>query len=141
MAGLLATVTAMLTPAEENPALAPLTRHARVIRLHPQDDVVIALDQLVSGTVVEGEGVAVAGLVPPGHKMATRAIAAGEAVRRYGQIIGFATQPIRAGQHVHVHNLAMGEFARDYAHAAEARPTPPAPATPACFEGLSLIHI
>jgi altronate hydrolase len=135
MAGLLATVTAMLTPAEENPALAPLTRHARVIRLHPQDDVVIALDQLVSGTVVEGEGVAVAGLVPPGHKMATRAIAAGEAVRRYGQIIGFATQPIRAGQHVHVHNLAIGDFARDYAHGTEARATEPA-REPAAFQGI-----
>ncbi|WP_429454772.1 SAF domain-containing protein [Paraburkholderia sp. WC7.3g] len=36
-------------------------------------------------------------------------------MHRHGQIIGFASQPIRAGQHVHTHNLAMGEFARDYA--------------------------
>jgi altronate hydrolase len=126
----------MLTPAEENPALAPLApRHSRVIRLHPADDVVIALDQLVSGAAVESEGVTVAGLIPPGHKMATRAIAPGEAVRRYGQIIGFASQPIRPGQHVHVHNLAMGDFARDYAHGAEARPTEPA-REPATFQGI-----
>jgi altronate hydrolase len=43
--------------------------------------------------------------VPPGHKVATQAIAAGEAVRRYDQIIGHATQAIAPGQHVHVHNL------------------------------------
>ena len=47
----------------------------------------------------------------------------GEAIRRYGQIIGFATQPIAAGQHVHVHNCGMGDFAKDYAYAQDARPT------------------
>ncbi|MFT3813133.1 MAG: altronate dehydratase family protein [Acidovorax sp.] len=107
----------------------------RVIRLHPQDDVVISLGQLVSGTVLEAEGVTVAGLVPPGHKVATRAIAAGEPVRRYGQIIGFASKPILPGQHVHVHNLQMGDFARDYAYGQDARPTHMAQ-PPATFEGI-----
>ncbi len=46
------------------------------IRLHPADDVVIARAQLMSGATVDG--VAVRGLVPPGHKIATRAIAVGE---------------------------------------------------------------
>jgi altronate hydrolase len=109
--------------------------NARVIRLHADDDVVISLDQLVSGTRIQSEGIAVAGLIPPGHKMATRAIEPGSAVRRYGQIIGFASQPIRAGQHVHTHNLAMGDFSRDHAHGAEARPTPAA-TEPASFEGI-----
>jgi altronate hydrolase len=109
--------------------------HARVIRLHAADDVVISLDQLVAGTHIESENVAVAGLVPPGHKMATRAIEPGAAVRRYGQIIGFASRPIRAGQHVHTHNLAMGDFTRDHAHSADARPTARA-AEPASFEGI-----
>jgi altronate hydrolase len=108
---------------------------ARVIRLHADDDVVISLDQLVAGTHIESEGVAVAGLIPPGHKMATRAIEPGAAVRRYGQIIGFASRPIRAGQHVHTHNLAMGDFTRDHAHAIDARPTLHA-AEPATFEGI-----
>ena len=108
---------------------------ARTIRLHPQDDVVISLDQLVSGTRIESEGVTVAGLIPPGHKMATRAVELGSAVRRYGQIIGFASQPIRPGQHVHTHNLAMGDFVRDHAHGVEARETKPA-AVPATFEGI-----
>ena len=48
------------------------------------------------------------GLVPPGHKVAVRAIAAGSPVRRYNQIIGFATRDIRAGEHVHLHNLGIG---------------------------------
>lgn len=117
------------------PHTAASAPSARVIRLHPQDDVVITLDQLVSGTTLPSEQVTVVGLVPPGHKVATRAIATGEAVRRYGQIIGFASQPIKPGQHVHTHNLAMGDFTRDYAYGNDARATPMGQA-PATFEGI-----
>lgn len=92
------------------------------IRLHPQDDVLIARSQLVGGTPVES--VVVKGLVPPGHKVATRAIAVGEPVRRYNQIIGFASKPIAAGEHVHTHNLVMGDFERDYAFGADVKPAP-----------------
>ena len=96
------------------------------IRLHPTDDVLIARTQLVGGTPLES--IAVRGLVPAGHKVASRAIAAGEPVRRYNQIIGFASKPIAAGEHVHTHNLWMGEgkgdFARDYAIGADVRPEP-----------------
>ena len=94
------------------------------IRLHPADDVLIARSQLLGGTVVEN--IAVKGLIPPGHKVATRAIATGEPVRRYNQIIGFASRPIAAGEHVHTHNLDMGpdkgDFARDYAVGADVKP-------------------
>jgi altronate hydrolase len=69
------------------------------------------------------ESVTVAGLVPPGHKVATRAIRTGEAVRRYDQIIGFASRDIAPGEHVHLNNLAMGAFERDYAFGADAKPT------------------
>ena len=62
------------------------------IRIHANDNVVIARRQLLGGTLLADEGVTVAGLVPPGHKVATRAIAAGQAVRRYDQVIGSATQ-------------------------------------------------
>jgi len=85
------------------------------IRIHAADDVVIARRQLLGGTVLPGEGVTVSGLIPPGHKVAVRAIAAGAAVRRYNQIIGTATQPIAPGQHVHAHNLEFSHFARDHA--------------------------
>ena len=100
-----------------------LTRSSLTIRLHPADDVVIARQQLVGGTKLLDENVAVVGLVPPGHKVATRAIAVGEPVRRYNQIIGFASRAIGPGEHVHLHNLAMGEFARDYAIGVDAKPT------------------
>ena len=96
------------------------------IRLHPADDVLIARSQLVGGT--QTENVTIKGLIPPGHKVATRAIAAGEPVRRYNQIIGFASKPIAAGEHVHTHNLDMGpnkgDFERDYAFGADLKPEP-----------------
>lgn len=105
------------------------------IRIHPADNVVIARRQLVSGTRLEGEGVTVQGLVPPGHKVAVRAIAAGEPVRRYNQIIGVARQAIAAGQHVHTHNLEFSEFERDYAVGQGAHPTDYV-AQPATFDGI-----
>src|ERR671919_1276836 len=85
------------------------------IRLHPEDDVVIARIDLQSGTLVARENVRVSVTIPAGHKLAVRDIAKGRPVRRYNQIIGFATRDIKAGEHVHVHNLAMGDFQRDYA--------------------------
>ena len=96
------------------------------IRLHPNDDVLIARAQLVGGTTVEN--VTARGLIPPGHKIAVRDIAAGEPVRRYNQIIGFASKPIAAGEHVHTHNLNVGPeggaFAREYAFGADVKPEP-----------------
>ncbi|HEX6703254.1 MAG TPA: altronate dehydratase family protein [Albitalea sp.] len=106
-----------------------------VIRIHPADDVVIARRQLMSGTVLPGEGVTVSGLVPPGHKVAVRAIAAGAPVRRYNQVIGIAKQDIAPGQHVHTHNLGFGEFQRDHPVGLDARPTDYI-APPATFEGI-----
>jgi altronate hydrolase len=106
-----------------------------VIRLNKDDDVVIARTQLVGGTLIKAEGVTVSGLIPPGHKMATRVITQGEPVRRYGQIIGFASRSIAPGEHVHIQNLAMGEFARDYAFCADVKPTLHAD-LPAIFHGI-----
>jgi altronate hydrolase len=112
-----------------------LTKTSLTIRLHPDDDVVIARQQLVSGTALLDENVKVSGLVPPGHKVATHAISAGAPVKRYNQIIGFAKRAIAAGEHVHLHNLAMGEFARDYAFGADAKPTRYVD-NPATFQGI-----
>ncbi len=92
------------------------------ILLHPDDDVVIALTQLISGTRIHRE-VIVSGLIPAGHKVAIRAIAKGGVVKRYGQPIGYAGSDIRAGQHVHVHNLHIAEFGKDYAYSRDYRPT------------------
>src|SRR6516165_10773123 len=112
-----------------------LTRTSLTIRLNPNDDVVIARTQLVGGTLLTEENVTVSGLVPPGHKVATRAIPKGSPVRRYNQIIGFASRDIAPGEHVHLHNIAMGAFERDYAFGVDAKPTRYAD-PPATFVGI-----
>lgn len=93
------------------------------VRLNARDNIVVAREQLDPGTVVADEGVEVLAQVPRGHKVATAPIAQGEAVRKYDQIIGFASEPIAAGAHVHVHNCVMGDFHRDYATGADYKPT------------------
>ncbi len=107
---------------------APLT-----IRLHPNDNVVVARMDILLGTKVEGE-VASATRVPPGHKILTRAIKKGEPLRKYNQIIGFATEDMTPGAHIHTHNCVMGDFERDYAFCTDARPTEYAK-PPAIFQG------
>ena len=93
-----------------------------IICLNDHDSVVIARATLLPGTEV-APGVAAVQRIPAGHKVAVKTIAQGQAVRRYGQVIGFATSDIAPGQHVHVHNIGMGDFARDYAYGVDAKPT------------------
>jgi altronate hydrolase len=95
------------------------------IRLHPDDDVVIAKARLRAGAVVETDAgpVALAAEVPAGHKIAVRARAPGEPVRRYGQVIGVATAAIAPGEHVHRHNLEAGALDRRFEVAVEGEPT------------------
>ena len=92
------------------------------IRLHPDDSVVIARATLLPGTEV-AVGVRSVGRIPAGHKVAVRAIVAGEPILRYGQVIGFATAAIAPGEHVHVQNCGMGDFAKDYAYGVDTMPT------------------
>ena len=90
---------------------------------------------MLGGTALAAEGVTVSGLVPPGHKVATCDIAVGQPVRRYDQIIGVATQSIAKGAHVHTHNLAFSDFAREHAPGAGAQPTAYVD-KPATFDGI-----
>ena len=104
------------------------------LRLHPKDGVVIARTTLMPGAPV-ADGIQASSRIPAGHKVAVRSHGVGEPVRRYNQIIGFATQPIEPGQHVHVHNLGMGDFAKDYAFCQDAKPTDYID-PPVTFEGI-----
>ena len=105
-----------------------------IIRLHQADNVVMARVTLLPGTPVQ-DGVIAAQRIPPGHKVAVRRIEEGEQVRKYNQIIGFATKAIAPGEHVHVQNMGMGDFAKDYAYGVDAKPTDLFP-EPATFEGI-----
>jgi altronate hydrolase len=78
-----------------------------VIRLHALDNVVVAARRLPKGVRAGPEGVVAREPIPAGHKMATRVIAAGQPILKYGQVIGAATADIPAGAHVHSHNLAV----------------------------------
>ncbi|WP_085619304.1 MULTISPECIES: UxaA family hydrolase [unclassified Pseudomonas] len=95
-----------------------------VIRLNPLDNVLIARQALPQGLRLDAEAVTVRQPIPSGHKVATERVEQGQPLRRYGQIIGFASQAIDAGDHVHVHNVQMGDFARDYAFGVDTRSQP-----------------
>src|SRR5687768_3772334 len=86
------------------------------LQLHPDDDVAIALTPLHAGRRLEvaGQSVRLGAEIGAGHKLALRGAAPGQPVRRYGQVIGFATRPIAPGDHVHTHNLAVGDMQLDY---------------------------
>jgi altronate hydrolase len=107
----------------------------RTIRINEQDDVVVALGDIPAGTVVDG--VSVLSDVAAGHKIALRAIAAGEPVLKYGYPIGIASTAIARGAHVHSHNLKStlkDDLELDKARSGTPRPVV-APARPASFDG------
>lgn len=96
----------------------------RVLRLHPDDDVVIVLSALAPGDAVDlGEAtVAIVEDLPVGFKMAARDLARGARVRRYGMPIGTLTADVAAGRMVHEHNLTSDYLVRDRAAAGTAAP-------------------
>ena len=102
------------------------------IQLHPEDNVALAFDDFEAGQTMSA--IKAVEPIPAGHKMALRDLASGAPIRKYNQIIGFASQPIPAGAHVHVHNTEMRAFDRDYAFGADAKDFDPV-AVPATFAG------
>src|SRR6185437_16016178 len=92
------------------------------LRLHENANVVVARMDILPNTLVEGT-VSAATRIPPGHKILTHAVKKGEPLRKYNQIIGFATDDLAPGTHIHTHNCVMGDFERDYAFCADAHPT------------------
>lgn len=100
---------------------------AEVVFLHPHDNICVAARLLEQGeTVTAGaQKVRLRETVRLGHKIAISPIREGEAVRKYGQTIGFASREIAPGEWVHVHNLQLADFARDPASATETPPPPP----------------
>ena len=87
--------------------------YSRAVKLHADDNVAIAIDPLVMGDVPLG--VTVTENVAAGHKIASEPVTEGEPIVKFGQTIGVATGPIRQGEWVHEHNVAMADHSNDYA--------------------------
>ncbi len=94
-----------------------------VVRLHEKDNVAIVMSRTAANTAIDGCGITTTTDVPQGHKLALQPVKAGAPVVKYGQIIGVASRDIQAGEHVHVQNLSMAEFDREYAFGEHARQT------------------
>jgi altronate hydrolase len=106
----------------------------RALRLNAQDNVIIAVEEFPVGSAPLG--VRASERVPRGHKMASAPIAEGEPIRKFGQIIGFASRPIAPGQWVHEHNCVLHDFQRDYRFGEDARGVDVLPVeAQATFEG------
>ncbi len=83
--------------------------HHSAFRVHPQDNVAVALDDFPAGEQVcvrGGDGLTLRTRekVPRGHKVALADLPESAPIRRYGHVIGLATQPIATGSWVHLHN-------------------------------------
>ncbi|WP_102107336.1 UxaA family hydrolase [Oceaniglobus roseus] len=94
------------------------------IRLDADDNVVTATRSLPAGHAIEG--IVTAGLIPSGHKIATRDIAKGERIRKYSQFIGLASEDIPAGAHVHTQNVEFRNTDVDYEYSTDLREVAPA---------------
>jgi altronate hydrolase len=92
-----------------------------LIRLHPNDNVLIARDGLQLGQAIPEHELRVRAQVPAGHKIAARRIARGEPVLKYDVVIGVAGRDIETGDHVHTHNVELAEFNRDPAFCQDVR--------------------
>jgi (2R)-sulfolactate sulfo-lyase subunit alpha len=85
----------------------------------PSDDVAVAVVDIPAGTqckgrdLVSNQEIALKATqdIPLGHKLARRDFKIGETLKKYGCDIGKVVAPIKAGQHVHVHNLKTKRWA------------------------------
>src|SRR5260370_30849048 len=99
------------------------------LRLNPRDDVAIAKTNLQVGTILAVPAangpetrVPVRQFIPTGHKIALQRIELHAPIHRYWQVIGFASEDIQPGEHVHVQNVEVQPFERDYAFAVAVHP-------------------
>lgn len=109
----------------------------RLIRIHPSDNVAVAVDDLSEGSQVPLNGaiVAVREPIPRGHKVALAPLAVGQQVIKYGHPIGRCTAPVEPGRHVHLHNIAtLLDGLLEYAY----EPELPADAAPSAADLPSL---
>jgi altronate hydrolase len=104
-----------------SPALSQVAVHLR-----PEDNTAVTARPLPAGASFQynGDTLTLPQRIGMGHKIALRRISKGEAVIKYGQIIGFASKDIERGEWVHVHNVSAAAFERDYAFCRDCPPPP-----------------
>ena len=109
---------------------------SRILQIHPDDNVAVALEPLKAGEVVETSAGAVTLRedIPQGHKLALMDIPSEAAVVKYGFPIGHATQAIHVGDWVHSHDLATS-LNEEAVTAAAITPVQEAPAAARTFRG------
>ncbi|MGE6604895.1 UxaA family hydrolase [Halomonas sp. NPDC076908] len=81
-----------------------------IIHLNPRDNVGVASNAVPKGFPIDQNGTLAAENIDAGHKVALTKINKGDAVYKYGQLIGLAAQDVQPGEHVHTHNLTMIEL-------------------------------
>ena len=117
----------------------PEKKAPRTLRLNARDNIIVAVDSIEAGVIAQD--VRAAARIMRGHKMAAERIAKGQPVLKFGQIIGFATEDVAPGAHVHTHNCSFAEFERDYAFAQDVREEPLLPPeVRATFEGYRRVN-
>lgn len=79
------------------------------IRLHDSDNVAVATAALPAGTHLSEPDLTLTTDIPAGHKFATAHIPNAAPVLKYGHFIGLTTRDVRAGDHVHTHNLTFAK--------------------------------
>ncbi|MBT5000334.1 MAG: altronate dehydratase, partial [Tateyamaria sp.] len=89
------------------------------VRLDRADTVVTAVKSLAVGMAIED--ITVRDAIPSGHKVATQAMGVGDSVRKYAQIIGYASREILPGDHVHTHNVQFRNTNTDYEFSTDLR--------------------
>ncbi len=80
----------------------------KLIRIHPADNVAVALEDVAGGEVFADLGVTAAEDVKRGHKIALVPIAKDRPIVKYGCVIGLAREDIAPGRWVHTHNVRTG---------------------------------
>jgi len=107
------------------------------VHLRPEDNVAVTRKPIPAGSelLLSARTIKVLGSIKMGHKFAVTTIKDGDPVLKYGQIIGFANRVISPGEHVHVHNVKIGAFERDYAYASQVPPPLPSPTEYRSFMG------
>jgi altronate hydrolase len=79
----------------------------KLLILDARDNVAVCLVDLEVGDLIEQDNIKinVISRIARGHKIASREIAKGEGIIKYGERMGHAVAPIAVGEHVHVHNI------------------------------------